>query len=78
MMESVSRKEFDDLKKEFNELKGQVTDTEKAFGIIESFKKNWKVLGFLFAVFGGVAGGMYFLGKDVHAIAVAHQIKVDS
>jgi|GEM_PF-3445175 len=73
MSEMVSRKEFDELKKSVTDLKDQVTDTEKTFGIMESIKRQWKFLSLLSVIFGGMCGGMYIIGSDIHVIAKTQQ-----
>ena len=75
IMDSISRKEFDELKNDLKQLKEQVSDKETAFGIMTALKKNWQFLSILAVLGGSIFGGVYWVAADIHTIAISHQIK---
>lgn len=77
IMESVSRKEFEDSITRLKALEEKIQDKEKAWGILETLKNNWKFIFSIIFVGGGLGFGTYQALKsfndDIHTIAVAHQ-----
>lgn len=77
IMDSISRKEFDELKTDVKSLKENFNEKEKEWKVLEVLKNNWKFI-FTIITLGasvGVGGykGLSALNEDIHTIAVAHQ-----